>query len=151
MYRSASIPHWPLFPVRSNELSGCDSAPRKLGCCEVPLWSGGLSRQFAYKYKHHRVHLHGVEPKMFVREPERDDKITERSTSGCFLKCKTQEGMRRLPPVLWMAVVVRRDVRISLCDCVVSAAICALEHIRHTVRPVSAPPSSPGCLPDAST
>lgn len=58
---------------------------------------GGLSGQFAYKYKHHRVHLHGVELWMFVREPERDDKITERSTSGCFLKCKIQEGMRRLP------------------------------------------------------
>lgn len=54
---SASIPHSPLFPVRSNELRGSDLAGGKHGYCVNQLWPGAHSKQFAHKYRLHLLTL----------------------------------------------------------------------------------------------
>lgn len=57
VYASASIPHSPLFPVRTNELRGCDLAWGKQGYCVNQLRPGGHSKQFAHKYRRHLLTL----------------------------------------------------------------------------------------------
>lgn len=57
LYMSASIPHSPLCPVRSDEVRACDLAGGKQGRCVNQPQPGRHSKQFAHIHRHHLLAL----------------------------------------------------------------------------------------------
>lgn len=156
MYGSASIPHWPLFPVRSNELGVVMRLQENRAA--VRFGSGlegsqnNLHTNIGIATYINTENSFGFLGFFFSLPPKKKGALAPRR-KGHYLNPRKKDWCF---PSHWNGCHGDEppeelgDVRISLCGCVVSAAACVSEDIRQTARPVSTPPSSRRCPLDTS-